>query len=109
MCMLCNGSDHCLLIRRDDSDTIGPGVCFPGLTPPILVEHFVPPKCVFITVVTRHDGELHHGGPTTAARIHCRNAVDDHDAIHLVVVVVDGVVGGVHVVFCERCFVSDFL
>jgi hypothetical protein len=62
MCMLCNGSDHCLLIRRDDGDTIGPGVCLPGLAPPILVEHFVPSKFVFITVVTRHDGELHHGG-----------------------------------------------
>jgi hypothetical protein len=45
-----------------------------------MVEHFVPPKFVFITVVTRHDGELRHGGPTTAVRIDCRNAVDDHDA-----------------------------
>jgi hypothetical protein len=95
--MLCNGSDHCLLIRRDDGkNTIDPDVCLPGLTPPILVEHFVPPKCVFITVVTRHDGELHHVGATSTARIHCRNAVDDHDDVHLVVVVVvGGVVGGV--------------
>jgi hypothetical protein len=64
------------------------------------------PEAGELVVLPAQDYQLNPGPHATTG--HPQNLVDDHDVVHVVVVVVV-VVGGVHVVFCHRVFVSNFL
>jgi hypothetical protein len=79
----------------DDGYATGLGVCRDRRKQPLFFKAAVEFMEGDVVVITYHDSELNPGRHATTGPL--GNLVDDHDVVHVVVVVA---VGGVHAFFC---------